>query len=119
MNYYIGTDIESISRFKRLWEKKAHLLHKIFFKGEINQVKSLSSPPSSLAGIWCAKEAVLKAFAPILTLEIRQIEITKNPKGFPEALIHHPTAKSLNFHLSISISHTKELASATALLQVY
>ena len=118
MKIFIGTDIESIERFQRLWERKPQLLSKIFYSSEVDQAKKSSRPAPHLAGIWCAKEAVLKAFAPVLTLEITQIEITKNPKGYPEAIIHHPEISSINYRLSISISHTREMAMASALLQV-
>jgi holo-[acyl-carrier protein] synthase len=115
---YVGTDIENVSRFDKFWNDKSSVAKRIFFDSEMIQSGKSQKPASSLAGIWCAKEAVLKAFAPILALEVTQIEITKNPKGYPEATIHHPDLGSINFHLSISISHTKEMATATALLQV-
>ena len=119
MKSFIGTDIEQISRFIHLLDSKPQLLQKMFFVSEYDYANSKSTPASSLAGIWCAKEAVLKAFTPVLALEVTQIEITKNPKGYPEATIHHPDILSLNYHLSISIAHTKEMATATAIVQVF
>ena len=118
MKCFVGTDIENVSRFDDLLLKKPHLLKRIFSENEYQKAMDSKNPSQSFTGIWCAKEAVLKAFSPLLTLEPRQIEITKNPKDYPEAIIHHPDASKLNFHLSISISHTKEMATATALLQV-
>lgn len=115
--YYIGTDIEEVNRFKHLLKTKPSLLQKIFAEQEWHYAAGKNTA-QTLTGFWCAKEAVLKAFAPVLSLEVRQIEIIKNPKGYPEARIHHPAALDLNFHLSISISHTKEIATAMALLQV-
>lgn len=115
--YYIGTDIEEVRRFKRLLETKPGLLQKIFSQSEWKYAFGKNTP-QTLTGLWCAKEAVLKAFSPVVALEVTQIEITKNPKGYPEAIIHHPDVASINFHLSISISHTREIATATALLQV-
>lgn len=118
MKIYVGTDIENVSRFEKFWSHKSSVAKRIFFDSEMNQAGKSHKTVSSLAGIWCAKEAVLKAFAPVLALEVTQIEITKNPKGYPEAIIHHQDISAINFHLSISISHTKEMATATALLQV-
>ncbi|MCH7412051.1 4'-phosphopantetheinyl transferase superfamily protein [Belliella sp. R4-6] len=115
---FIGTDIEHVSRIQRLLDHKPRIIQKIFFDSECKYSDLRMITSESLTGIWCAKEAVLKAFAPVLTLELKQIEITKNPKGFPEAIIHHPIASSLSFHLSISISHTKDIATATALLHM-
>ncbi|RPA66602.1 4'-phosphopantetheinyl transferase superfamily protein [Cyclobacteriaceae bacterium YHN15] len=118
MKSFIGTDIESIERFQRLWTKKPHLLEKLFFSSELEKAKSSNHSAKHLTGLWCAKEAVLKAFAPVLELEVTLIEITKNPKGYPEAIIHHSEISSINYHLSISISHTGEMATATALVQI-
>ncbi|MGY6522250.1 MAG: holo-ACP synthase [Mongoliitalea sp.] len=115
---FVGNDIEEVARFGSLLNRKNHLLERIFFEQEFHYAIKKKNPDQTLTGIWCAKEAVKKAFAPILALEVTQIEIIKNPKGYPEAIIHHPAIGGLSFHLSVSISHTKNLATATALLQM-
>ncbi|MFD2201829.1 holo-ACP synthase [Shivajiella indica] len=118
MRVFIGNDIENVSRFNNLLINKPQLLKRIFFEQEYAYALKSKNPDQSFTGIWCAKEAVLKAFTPFIILEPRQIEIIKNPKGYPEAIIHHPEISSINYHLSISISHTREIATAIALLQI-
>lgn len=115
---YIGIDLENISRIQQLLTKKPHILQKMFFNSEWLYAHSKGNPASTLTGIWCAKEAVLKAFAPHINLDLKQIEIIKNAKGYPEVSIMHAEVSKQYFHISVSISHTKDLATATALLQL-
>lgn len=119
MKVFIGNDIELVSRFKEIIDKKPQLLLKIFHQSEVDYVISKKNPDQSLAGIWCAKEAVLKAFGEVADLTPRCIEVTRNPNGMPICKLVNEKIQKINFNISVSISHTKEYASASAILIIF
>lgn len=116
MSFEIGTDIESVNRFRNLYEKKPSILIKLFFSAELDYAKHKGKPWETLTGLWCAKEAVLKAFTPYESLDLRNIEISRNSRGFPEVILHNKSQFIIPFKISISISHTNDMATAVALV---
>ncbi|EIM78737.1 holo-acyl carrier protein synthase [Nitritalea halalkaliphila LW7] len=118
-HFSIGTDIEEVDRFARLLGRKPTLIDRLFFPSEWREELPAARRAMSLAGIWCAKEAVVKAFAPFIALDIRQVEILKHPsKGYPYVVLHVDAPFARPFQLSVSISHTRTLAQAVAQLAV-
>ena len=118
MSLFIGTDIESVDRFNKLVIDKKTLLEKMFYKSELEYALSKVNSGQSLAGIWCAKESVLKAFSQINDIFIADIEIICEKNSAPVAIIHNSKFNTLNFSLSISISHTKDYANAVSILLI-
>ncbi len=114
---YIGTDIEEVARFENLKQNKPSLLCKMFSPQELDYVKSKINA-QSLTGIWCAKEATVKAFSLMKIIDIRSVYIAHYPNG---ALF---VSQILNFdfeeyyQITLSISHTKNYASATCLVRL-
>ena len=108
----IGIDIESISRFKNLFVKKNKLLQKMFNPSEWNYALTKANPPQTLTGIWCAKEAVVKAVYPLEQIFIKDITINYKTSGQPFSTITNLDIKSIH----ISISHSRDYATAVALL---
>ena len=119
MKLLVGTDIESIERFQKLMHTKKKVLKSIFFDSEYNYAFNKSSPEQTLTGIWCAKEAVIKSFSQIKLLTTKEVEIICNTNEAPKVIINSSIEKALNYDLSISISHTKNFATAIALLSLY
>jgi len=119
MRIFIGNDIEQVSRFKEIIANKPQLLSKIFHKSELDYAMNKKNPDQSLAGIWCAKEAVLKAFGEIADLTPRCIEVTRKQSGMPICKLINENIKIFDFNISVSISHTKEYASASAILTIF
>ena len=118
MRYLVGTDLEEVVRFRKILDRKPRLLSGLFFAQEIEVAQKSSHMAQTLAGYWCAKEAVVKAFGPVLGLDIREVEIFKDSSGYPKVRVHNQKIDLLSFSLSISISHTKNYATATALLTI-
>lgn len=116
MSFEIGTDIESVERFRNLYEKKHSLLTKLFFSSELVYANQKGRPWETLTGIWCAKEAVLKAFTPVFSLDVQEIEISRNKRGFPEVILHDKSHLLIPFKISISISHANDMATAVAIV---
>lgn len=113
----IGIDIENIERFKSL---DKHLIERVYTKNEIEYCTSYENSHIHLAGMWCAKEAVVKAVSD-LNLVISEIEILHNSNGAPYINISQKLQKYFedrnikNIH--ISISHTDTIATAIAMIE--
>ena len=109
MNFSVGVDIEQVSRFKK---RDDRLFDKIFSKRELKKMKNYNA--QHLAGIFCAKEAVVKACNPIERLKLRDIEVYNRKDGHPHVLIKSNAIRGND--LRISISHSKDYAVAFAIL---
>lgn len=113
----LGIDIEEIERFKNL---DKHLIERVYTKNEIEYCKKFSNPHIHFAGMWCAKEAVVKALND-LSLAVSQIEILHKSNGAPYVRISTSLKKYLHDNnikdIHISISHTNSVATAIAFLQ--
>jgi len=116
MSLEVGTDMESIDRIRRLYDHKPSLLKRIFYESELIYANKKIKPWETLTGIWCSKEAVLKAFTPFLELSVDQIEISHHQKGYPLVQVHHNLIYEYSFHISLSISHANNLAMAFAIV---
>lgn len=110
----IGIDIESVSRFENLYLHKKRLLEKMFNPSEWNYAVKKANPSQTLTGIWCAKEAVLKALYSYEPLFIKDITIMHKDTGQPFVLLNSELVQSAS--IKISISHTNEYATAVAIL---
>ena len=111
----VGIDIENVGRFKDL---SPHLIERVYTKNEIEYCNSHVNFYIHLAGIWCAKEAVVKALND-LDLAVSEIEILHKSSGAPYVNI---TPKLQQYfdnknikRIDISISHTNEIATAIAM----
>ena len=75
----IGVDIEKVERFKEFNKTK---LSRIFTRQEIEYCYSFSKPYTHIAGIWCVKEAFIKACKD-KTIPVKDIEVKHNENGAP------------------------------------
>ena len=106
----VGTDIEEVSRFRRLGEQ---FFERNFTRKEIDYCRSRADPYRHFAGRFACKEAITKALSPSgFRASFPEIEIVNNRHGAPMASISSMQGNSL----MISISHTREIATATAIL---
>ncbi len=106
----IGIDIEEIERIKKACKKWSNrFLNKIYSKREVEYCFKKSNPYESLAGRFCAKEAVIKVFEGKIFFS--DIEIINKENGKPEVYINNKKADGIK----LSISHTKRYATAVAL----
>ena len=112
----IGHDLIEIERIKKVHERHGeHFLNRVFTSVEISYCLSFKNPYPSLAARFAAKEAASKAFGLGIGKEIKwhDLEIKRDPRGKPyfklssSLLSRFPSA-----NLLLSLSHTKEMASA-------
>ncbi len=112
-----GVDIVKISRFEK-YENDEKFLKKYFSSDEIKYILKKVKKVETMAGIFAAKEAVLKAFGIGIGygMQLKEISInyTKSNKPFIEvdAKIQHYLNNLGCSSISISISHDGDYAVA-------
>jgi|SRR5690554_4598794 len=112
----VGIDIEEVDRFKRLVHKKPNLIKRLFSTYEWEYALNKNNPHQTLAGIWCAKEAVIKAFTTIELLSMKDIQITHSEHGAPKAVVSKTHIEN-DYIVHISISHSRNQATAIAFVK--
>ena len=114
----IGIDIESIARVEFLFNNKPNIVKSFFSTYEWQYSKKKANMSQTLTGIWCAKEAVVKAYSSIKPILITDVKIKHNFNGEPYvfSIANKKIISTLN--ISISISHTKEYATAVAIINI-
>tara|TARA_Y100001970_G_C14228905_1_gene857388 strand:- start:2533 stop:2910 length:378 start_codon:yes stop_codon:yes gene_type:complete len=112
---YIGSDIIEVSRVKSLIKSRGQkFLDKIFTNKEQRYCNSKSNPAIHYAGRFAAKEAVMKALKSSgynKPISFCSISIINSKSGAPLVT----TKFVISGSCQITISHTTEYATATAL----
>lgn len=110
-----GIDIVKINRFEKL-KNNTTFMNNTFNQKELDYIKKRNYNNSTIAGMFAAKEAFLKALKKgIDNCSLKNIEITHNSNNCPEILLHNEL-KKLNHDISISISHDGDYAIASVIL---
>ena len=116
----MGIDLVEVGRIKKAlnrWGER--FLNRVFTPEERNYCKSKAFPEQSLAARFAAKEAVLKAIGTGLSGGIRwtDVKIVNDKKGKPEVRLGKKITQRIgNKKILLSISHTKKIAIAQAIL---
>jgi holo-[acyl-carrier protein] synthase len=105
----IGTDLIEIKRFRsRPLKSNSSFYNSIFTKSELEYCLKYSDPYPHLAGIFAAKESIIKCSN--VPHKITDIEIAHDVHGKPSGNIYNDDT----IIIKISISHTRSLAIAVA-----
>ena len=96
----IGNDILEIDRIKSAIEKNSRFLTKIYTKSELDYYQAKGEKIETLAGMFCAKEAVSKALGTGFVSNKAKVALTELG----------------GFNINISISHSKHYAHAVAII---
>lgn len=113
----IGTDIIEIERVRKSAENESFLTG-VFTAAERAYYAQHGSRAETLAGMFCAKEAVAKALGTGFNgFRPGDIEITHTQSGAPTVCLAGK-AKALfpDAQIEVSISHCKEYATAVAIV---
>ena len=114
----VGTDIESIGRFRKL-NRAEHksFLNRIFTKNELDYCFSKKMHASCLAARYAGKEAIAKALSSIgkASPDYKSLEIFNNEKGVPIASINDSDLCKVQVHISLSHCEDKAVAFAVAI----
>lgn len=116
-----GIDIVKIDRFTKILERRGNtFLNKFLCEEEIKMLyESGDIRPSSVAGLWAAKEAISKAigFGIGDMFSFHDVLIYKDNFGCPQVTFLNGSGIRLGLSSSsISISHDSNFAIATALI---
>jgi holo-[acyl-carrier protein] synthase len=94
----------------------------LFSAYEQNYCQKKPTPLLSMAGLWCAKQAFVKAIEhkiPFSDFNYLDLEIRHQISGQPTILLHGGLAnwsKEQNIAAAVTIAHTKTLAAASVVL---
>jgi holo-[acyl-carrier protein] synthase len=121
MKISVGIDIEEVKRFRTAVRDRA-FLRRVFMQDEILYYKSKRKNPQTLAGIFAAKEAVVKALSQLLgnRYSVGDFVILHDKTGAPfliEARTRKVPRLPRGLAISLSISHTSAQALAVAFVQ--
>jgi holo-[acyl-carrier protein] synthase len=111
--FNIGTDIIEVKKFRKkpLDDGNAGFYQSVFTKSELLYCMRYSDPYPHIAGIFAAKESIIKCLdKPTRMIDI---EIIHEKYGKPVALIHRERRKIIKAR--VSISHSKSYAIAVAI----
>lgn len=120
----LGNDIVQISRVREIYEKRGyHFIKNILTPKEIELLNDKTGKAEFIAGRWAAKEAFSKALGTGMCEQCAfvEIELLPDSKGAPHVTLHAETAVTaaakgiVNIH--VSISHEKDYAVATVILE--
>lgn len=114
-----GVDILEIARIDALIQKNPRFLQRFFTENERELFEKRQNRVETIAGSFAVKEAVSKVFGTgIRGFELRDIEVLRDALGKPYVVLHNDALALFNSKgfgaLSVSISHSKNLAIAFA-----
>lgn len=117
----VGTDLVEVNRIKNAIENSGNgFLGKVYTEKEIEYCEKYRLKFERFAGKFAAKEAVQKALMAVFPNEIfslNKIEILNDENGRPHVVLKDDLEKyNQQFDFEISISHVKELATATTIM---
>lgn len=111
----LGLDLCEISRME---ERMAddRFLDRYFTPEEKAYIRGRGAFAShSMAGMWAAKEAVLKAAGTGIRLPLKEVEIFHDELGAPVCRLHGQTAAQLPGKYMLSITHEGPMAAAVCI----
>ena len=123
MIYGIGTDLVDVERMMEKMEKKTGFKELVFSAHEIAYCEARTFKYQHYAAPFAAKESFLKALGTGWSkgTAFNEIEIYNDEQGKPELRLLGNTSKTVEElkvkKISISISHTKTMASAFVIIE--
>ena len=118
MIYGIGCDIEAVSRFENVKENEK-LISRLFTQKEREYIFFKKNYSQTAAGIFCAKESILKAMGTGMSgYSFLDFEIIHTEKGAPKVNVLSKDAFFKCAKILVSISHESEKAMATAIIEL-
>jgi holo-[acyl-carrier protein] synthase len=123
MIFGIGTDIIEIKRVEKAISRSPKFVEKLFTEQELEYYKKKNMKAHHIAGGFSAKEAVLKALGTGLRgFKWKDIEVLRGSVGKPIVRFGGNVKQFMEDNgiglIHVTISHSKEFATATAVAEV-
>lgn len=115
----VGIDLIEIDRVERALERRPSLAERLFSPAERAYASERARPGRHLAARFAAKEAVVKALGE-RGIPVSQVEIRIDASGAPQVELSgraSEIALARNLDISVSLTHSKEIAGAVALVR--
>jgi holo-[acyl-carrier protein] synthase len=115
----VGIDLMEIGRFAAALERRPRLAERLFTDGERAFAADRGEPARHLAVRFCAKEAVAKALA-LTDGDWHEVEVLGGGHGAPSVVLTgraRERADELGVEVEISLTHSKGMAGAVAVLR--
>lgn len=111
----LGLDLCEIARMEPLLTNE-RFLARCFTVQEMTYIRSKGAVAAqTMAGIWAAKEAVLKAAGVGICVAMKEIEILYDELSAPRCCLHGESEKLLPGSYTLSITHEGGMAAAVCL----
>jgi holo-[acyl-carrier protein] synthase len=114
----IGLDLLEIERMERALKRRPALAARLFCAGELEYAATRAQAAQHLAARFCAKEAVCKALG-LSVFVPKDVEVIGG--GAAVALALHGAARAraqeLGVEVDVSLTHTRGMAAAVAVLR--
>lgn len=115
----VGIDIIEVKRIEESIQN-ANFLAKILTYNEIEYVSQFANKCAHVAGLFCAKEAVMKALEDCKQISFKDIEIAHKNSGKPYVILNGKALEVFNKsgkqNIEISISQTNTVATAICII---
>lgn len=113
----IGNDIVEIERIEKAISNEK-FLKRVYTEKEIEIIEKKGSKAASYAGRFSAKEAISKALGTgVRDFNLTDIEILNDELGKPYVVLKNELKdRMVDMRIEISISHSKEYATAVAVM---
>jgi holo-[acyl-carrier protein] synthase len=114
VEFNVGIDLEPVSRFSSTLDDPS--LAGLFTPGEHAQCAGWRDAAGRYAGLWCAKEAAIKALWPWVRLDSRRVEIVPGDDFASRVVVSgwDPSAHGVAVRVNTSHSRSHAVASAVA-----
>jgi holo-[acyl-carrier protein] synthase len=115
----VGLDLLEIDRLARALERRPRLATRLFTDAERALAADKGEPARHLAARFCAKEAVAKALA-LTDGDWHDVEVLGGGNGPPDLRLSGRAAEraaELGVSVEISLTHSKGMAGAVAMLR--
>lgn len=116
--FTVGTDLVEVGRIRRSCQRES-FINRVYAEAEKEYFQKFRDPAESMAGSWAAKEAFSKSLGTgVRGFELNEVAVVRDELGCPHLELTgsaEQIAADRGLDFSLSITHTKEYASAVVI----
>jgi holo-[acyl-carrier protein] synthase len=116
--FTVGTDLAEVERIRNSCKRES-FVNRVYSEAEKEYFKKFRDPAESMAGSWAAKEAFSKSLGTgVRGFELKEVSVVRDELGCPHLELTgkaEKIAEERGLDFSLSITHTKEYASAVVI----